>query len=74
MARRHFRGETHGAGRRIPRKAHEIERFAGWARFHAELDRRGFWAVENSGHVVIFCNRAPVRPLERPGWSLPPDF
>ena len=57
----------------IRRKARDIERYAGWAGSHAELDRRGVRAVENSGHVVIFSNRATVRTLERPGWTLPPD-
>ena len=38
-----------------------IERFAGMDRFMAEIRRRGFQAVENSGQIVIFCNRAPVR-------------
>ena len=52
-------------GEVIRRKARDIERFAGWDRFFAEIERRGFRAVENSGQVVIFCNRAPVRLLSR---------
>lgn len=50
----------------IRRKARDIERFAGMDRFMAEIDRRGFRAVENSGQIVIFCNRAPLRWLTRP--------
>ena len=45
----------------IRRKARDIERFAGMALFMAEIDRRGFRAMENSGQIVIFCNRAPIR-------------
>ncbi|MEL7104303.1 MAG: aspartate aminotransferase [Pseudomonadota bacterium] len=45
----------------IRRKARDIERFAGMDRFMAEIDRRGFQVAENSGQIVIFCNRAPVR-------------
>ncbi len=50
----------------IRRKARDIERFAGMAQFMAEIDRRGFRAVENAGQIVIFCNRAPLR------WLTPP--
>ena len=50
-------------GEVIRRKARDVERFAGMDRFMAEIDRRGFRAVENSGQIVIFCNRAPVRLL-----------
>lgn len=47
----------------IRRKARDIERFAGMANFLREIDRRGYQAVENSGQIVIFCNRAPIRRL-----------
>lgn len=50
----------------IRRKARDIERYAGMARFLQEVDRRGFQAVENAGQVVIFCNRGPVRWLTAP--------
>jgi len=49
----------------IRRKARDVERFVGMARFLREVDRRGYQVVENSGQVVIFCNRAPVRWLTR---------
>lgn len=52
-------------GEVIRRKARDIERFAGMDRFMAEIERRGFRAVENCGQIVIFCNRAPVRLLKR---------
>lgn len=50
----------------IRRKARDIARFAGMERFMAEVHRRGFRAMENSGQIVIFCNRAPIR------WLTPP--
>lgn len=51
----------------IRRKARDVERYAGLARFMAEIDRRGFQVAENAGQFVIFCNRAPVRFLtDRP--------
>jgi len=52
----------------IRRKARDVERFAGMDRFLAEIDRRGYRAPENSGQIVIFCNRAPVR------WLTPPPI
>ncbi|MEO1454371.1 MAG: N-(5'-phosphoribosyl)anthranilate isomerase [Pseudomonadota bacterium] len=45
-----------GAGR----KSADIDRIIGRDRFIAELNRRGFRAVENAGQTVIFCNREPV--------------
>lgn len=45
----------------IRRKARDIERFAGMDRFMAEIERRGYQVAENSGQIVIFCNRAPIR-------------
>ncbi len=50
----------------IRRKARDIERFAGMARFMAEIDRRGYQVAENAGQILIFCNRAPVRWLTQP--------
>lgn len=50
----------------IRRKSRDIERFAGMALFLREIDRRGYQALENSGQIVIFCNRAPVRWLTGP--------
>jgi len=45
----------------IRRKARDIERFVGMERFMREIHRRGFQVAENSGQIIIFCNRAPVR-------------
>ncbi|MEO1788748.1 MAG: N-(5'-phosphoribosyl)anthranilate isomerase [Pseudomonadota bacterium] len=44
----------------VPRKSADIDRIIGRDRFIAELNRRGFRAVENAGQTVIFCNREPV--------------
>ncbi|WP_224814991.1 hypothetical protein [Hasllibacter sp. MH4015] len=40
--------------------AHAIKAGAGMDRFVAEVHRRGFRALENNGHVVVFCNRKSV--------------
>ncbi len=45
----------------IRRKARDIERFVGMEVFMREIRRRGYRVAENSGQIVIFCNRAPVR-------------
>ena len=47
----------------VRRSRRDIDRTVGWAMFEAELRRRGYHAVENSGQVVIFCNNAPIRVL-----------
>lgn len=51
----------------IRRKARDVERFVGMARFMAEIERRGYRVAENAGQFVIFCNRAPVRWLTPTG-------
>jgi len=48
----------------IRRKARDVERFAGMDVFLREVRRRGFRVALNSGQVVVFCNREPVRWLE----------
>ena len=50
-------------GEVIRRKARDIERFAGMDMFRAELQRRGFRAVENAGQIIVFCNQEAVRPV-----------
>ncbi|THH38687.1 N-(5'-phosphoribosyl)anthranilate isomerase [Aliishimia ponticola] len=44
----------------VRRRWRDIERYVGRDQFIAELHRRGFRAIENAGHVVIFCNRDPI--------------
>ncbi|MGC1496076.1 MAG: hypothetical protein WA790_09720 [Sulfitobacter sp.] len=45
----------------IRRKVRDIEKYAGLDVFLKELKRRGFHAVENSGHLIIFCNQQPIK-------------
>lgn len=45
----------------LKRQVRDIERLVGRAAFVAELERRGFQAVENGRHFVIFCSRLPIR-------------
>lgn len=47
----------------VRRKVRDVERIVGRVRFERELIRRGYHAVENSGHFVIFCNNAPIKPV-----------
>jgi hypothetical protein len=56
-----FTSKTVMQGGVIRRKARDVERYAGMARFMREVQRRGYHVAENSGQLIIFCNRAPVR-------------
>ena len=58
-----FSSRAARSGGVVRRSVRDVERLIGRARFRAELERRGFRAVENAGQFVIFCNRAPVRIL-----------
>ncbi|WP_281843742.1 hypothetical protein [Sinisalibacter aestuarii] len=69
-----FASKAAQRGEVIQRKARDIERYAGWALFRAEIERRGYRAVENSGQVVIFCKRAAVRPLFSTELQIPVSF
>jgi hypothetical protein len=44
----------------VRRKLRDIDRMVGRDRFLAEVERRGFSAIENAGQVVVFCNAEPV--------------
>jgi hypothetical protein len=44
----------------VRRAARDVDRIVGRDRFLAELDRRGYRAVENAGTIIVFCNRDPV--------------
>jgi len=50
-------------GASIRRSIHDIDRIVGRQQFLAEIERRGYHAVENAGQIVIFCNNEPVRRL-----------
>lgn len=58
-----FSSRAAASGGVVRRKTRDIERIVGRERFRAELDRRGFGAVENGGQTVIFCNREPLLPF-----------
>ncbi|MGR3341976.1 MAG: N-(5'-phosphoribosyl)anthranilate isomerase [Paracoccaceae bacterium] len=55
-----FSAKTARQGGIVRRSVRDVERIVGHENFQAELMRRGFHAVENSGQYVIFCNNAPV--------------
>ncbi|SMX48385.1 N-(5'-phosphoribosyl)anthranilate isomerase [Maliponia aquimaris] len=61
--RRIFSARAVAEGGVIRRKVRDVERIVGRDRFLAELQRRGYRAVENGGQIVIFCNTEPVRIL-----------
>ncbi len=44
----------------VKRKIRDVERLAGRAAFVAALECRGFQAVENGRHFVVFCNLMPI--------------
>lgn len=50
-------------GKVVRRSLRDIERYFGCEAFIEEVYRRGFRAIENSGHIMIFCNQEPVRIL-----------
>ncbi|MEL7100102.1 MAG: hypothetical protein AAGM84_14855 [Pseudomonadota bacterium] len=60
-----FGAQAVARGGVIRRKARDIDRYVGRGPFIAELERRGYRAVENAGQIVIFCNMQPVYPVRR---------
>lgn len=56
-----FTARTAAEGGIVRRRMCDVERLVGRDRFLHEIARRGFRAVENCGHIVIFCNAEPVR-------------
>lgn len=58
-----FSSKAAREGAVIRGEARDIDRLIGRDVFLAEIERRGYRAVENAGQIVIFCNRAPVRVL-----------
>lgn len=55
-----FSAKTARQGGIVRRSVRDVERMVWRENFQAELMRRGFHAVENSGQYVIFCINAPV--------------
>lgn len=45
----------------VKRQIRDVERLVGRQLFVETLQARGFQAVENGRHFVIFCNKAPIR-------------
>ena len=45
----------------VKRQIRDVERLAGREAFLREVERRGFQAVQNGRHIVIFCNDQPIR-------------
>ncbi len=59
-----FSSKSALSGGIVRRRMRDVERIAGRELFRQELRRRGFRAIENNGHFVVFCNRAPLYRLE----------
>lgn len=47
----------------VKRQIRDVERLVGREAFARAVARRGFQAVENGRHFVIFCNDSPIRRL-----------
>ena len=47
----------------VKRQIRDVERLVGRAAFIAAVERRGFQAVENGRHFIVFCNNAPILPV-----------
>ncbi len=45
----------------VKRQIRDVERLVGREAFAREISRRGFQAVENGRHFVVFCNALPLR-------------
>ena len=58
-----FEAKAARQGTIIRRKRRDIERSVGWERFEREIRRRGYQVLENSGQIIIFCNRDTIRRL-----------
>jgi len=45
----------------VKRQVRDVERLAGRDLFLQAVQSRGFQAVENGRHFVVFCNQRPIR-------------
>lgn len=45
----------------VKRQVRDVERLVGRDAFLHEVERRGFQAVQNGRHFVVFCNGLPIR-------------
>ena len=58
-----FSSQAARRGNVVRRSRRDVDRMVGLPLLLAEVERRGFRAVENADQVIIFCNREPVRAL-----------
>lgn len=56
-----FASQEAARGGVVKRKVRDVERLVGRDLFLAEVERRGFQAVQNHRHYVVFCNSEPIR-------------
>ena len=47
----------------VKRQVRDVERLVGREAFACEVRRRGFQAVQNGRHFIVFCNQLPILPL-----------
>ncbi len=45
----------------VKRQVRDVERIVGRDAFLAEVERRGWQALENGRHFIICCNAEPIR-------------
>ena len=55
-----FSAKAVNSGGILRRSARDVDQLIGRDVLLAELQARGFRAIENNGQIVIFCNRAPI--------------
>ena len=55
-----FAAQSARTGGVIRRKVRDVERMAGREMFLGHCRARGFRVIENNGHFIMLCNRAPV--------------
>lgn len=55
-----FSAQSARAGGVVRRKVRDVERLVGREAFFEDLRQRGYQAIENNGHFVVFCNKAPL--------------
>ncbi|MCT4557176.1 MAG: N-(5'-phosphoribosyl)anthranilate isomerase [Pelagimonas sp.] len=45
----------------VKRQIRDVERYVGREAFVLALEERGYQAIENGRHYVIFCNAYPIK-------------
>ncbi|MCB1337358.1 MAG: N-(5'-phosphoribosyl)anthranilate isomerase [Maritimibacter sp.] len=64
--------EARGGGV-VKRQVRDVERLVGRAAFARAVADRGYQAVENGRHFVVFCNAHPIRRVGHPAPSFDRD-